>query len=72
MATKVVLQLQFLTDANKKVRISVPTPVQPVDNTAVDKAMDLIVEKQLFAFAQGMIVKKIGAEQVETTSGSVG
>ncbi|MCY0895308.1 MAG: DUF2922 domain-containing protein, partial [Alicyclobacillaceae bacterium] len=41
MATKVVLQLQFLTDGNKKVRISVPNPAQPVDNTAVDKAMDL-------------------------------
>jgi len=72
MATKISLQLQFLTDANKKVRITIPNPKQPVDNTAVDAALDLIVAKQVFAFSQGTIVKKVGAEQVQTDASSVG
>lgn len=72
MATKISLQLQFLTDSNKKVRITIPNPKQPLDNTAVEAAMDLIVAKRVFEFAQGMIVKKVGAEQVETSASSVG
>lgn len=66
------IEMQFLTDSNKKVRITIPNPVQPVDNTAVDNAMDLVVAKNVFAFPQGAIVKKVGATQVQTDSSTVG
>ncbi|MCL6517499.1 DUF2922 domain-containing protein [Alicyclobacillus sp.] len=68
MATRTVLQLDFLTDQNKRVRITIPTPKQPVDATAVQSAMDLIVQKNVFAYPQGAIVKKVGATQVTTES----
>lgn len=68
MATKVVLQMDFLTDQNKNVRINIQNPVQPLDGAAVGNVMDLIVQKGIFAFPQGQIVKKVGATQVETDS----
>ena len=71
MATKVSLQMDFLTDQNKKVRITVPNPVQPLDNSAVNNAMDLIVAKGIFVFPQGLIVKKVGATQVQTDSTAI-
>ena len=71
MASKVALEMQFLTDQNKKVRIAVANPKLPVDNTAVDSAMALIVSKNIFAFPQGMIVKKVGAVEVQTDSTNI-
>ena len=71
MATKVALQMDFLTDLNKKVRITVQNPVQPLDSTAVGNVMDLIVSKGIFAFPQGLIVKKVGATQVDTNSTAI-
>lgn len=72
MATKSTLQLQFMTDSNKQVRISIPNPKQPVDATAVDNALDLIVQKGIFAYAQGAITEKVGAQLVTTDTSSVG
>ncbi len=72
MATKLTLQLSFMTDQNKKVKVTIPNPKQPLDQTLVDSAMDLIVSKQAFLFSQGKIVKKIGAEQVQTDATSIG
>ncbi|MCL6444334.1 MAG: DUF2922 domain-containing protein [Alicyclobacillus sp.] len=71
MTTKVSLQMQFMTDQNKKVRITVPNPKQPVDSAAVNTAMDTIVAKNIFAFPQGSIVKKIGASVVQTDTNAV-
>lgn len=72
MAGKVTLQLQFLTDQNKKVRVNIPNPKQPLDSTAVQQAMDTIVAKNIFAFPQGQVVKRIGATLVQTDSNTVG
>ncbi|MCL6548796.1 MAG: DUF2922 domain-containing protein [Alicyclobacillus sp.] len=72
MATKSALQLQFLTDQNKKVRITVPNPKQPVDQAAVDQAMDVIVAKNVFAYPQGVLVKKISATLVDTNTTDIG
>ena len=72
MATKISLQMSFLTDQNKKVKVTIPNPKQPVDNKQVDVVMDLIVSKQVFLFSQGKIVKKIGAEHVQTDAASIG
>lgn len=71
MASKLQLEMQFLTDQNKKVRVTVPNPKQPTDNTAVNAAMDLIVAKNIFAFPQGLIVKKIGASVVQSDTTAV-
>ncbi|SFU97557.1 DUF2922 domain-containing protein [Alicyclobacillus macrosporangiidus] len=68
MASKTVLQLEFLTDQNKRVRITIPSPKQPVDAAAVQNAMDLIVQKNVFAYPQGVIVKRAAATQVVTDS----
>lgn len=66
MATKTTLQMVFLTDSNKKVRISIPNPKLPIDSAAVGNAMDLIVAKNVFAFPQGTIVSKVSADEVQT------
>ncbi len=71
MATKISLQLSFMTDQNKKVKVTIPNPKQPVDSAAVNSAMDLIVSKQAFMFTQGKIVSKVGAEQVQTDTTTV-
>ncbi|QQE78612.1 DUF2922 domain-containing protein [Alicyclobacillus sp. SO9] len=71
MATKSVLQLQFMTDENKKVHLSIPAPKQPVDAAAVSAALDLIVQKNIFAFSQGKIAQKIGAQLVQTDTTSI-
>jgi hypothetical protein len=71
MATKISLQLSFMTDQNKKVRVTIPSPKQPVDSAAVNTAMDLIVSKQAFLFTQGKIVSKVGTEQVQTDTATV-
>jgi hypothetical protein len=72
MATKISLQLSFMTDQNKKVKVTIPSPKQPIDAAAVSSAMDLIVSKQAFLFTQGKIVSKVGAEQVQTDTSTVG
>ncbi len=72
MATKSTLQLQFVTDSNKQVRISIPNPKQPVDATAVDNALNLIVQKPIFAFSQGAITEKVGAQLVSTDTTAIG
>lgn len=71
MAAKTTLQLTFMTDQDKKVRISIPNPKQPLDANAVSQAMDLIVSKGIFAFPQGAIVKKVDAVQVSTDSTTI-
>lgn len=71
MANKTALQMVFLTDQNKKVRVTIPNPKLPIDNTAVSNAMDLILSKNIFAFPQGMIVSKVDAEEVQTDTSVV-
>jgi hypothetical protein len=68
VASKSSLQMVFLTDQNKKVHVTIPTPKLPIDNTAVDTAMDLIVAKNIFAFPQGKIVSRVSAQEVDTNT----
>lgn len=72
MATTTVLRLQFMTDEDKKVNISIANPKQPVDNAAVDNALDVIVQKNIFLLSQGHIASKIGAELIQTDTTAVG
>lgn len=66
MATKFALHLAFMTDQNKKVRVNIPSPKQPVDSTAVDTAMQTIVNKNIFVMPQGTITSSLPAEETQT------
>lgn len=65
------LQLSFLTDLNKTVHLLVPSPVQPVNATAVSAAMDAIVAANIFVFPTGRIVKKVAAKLNSTDASQV-
>lgn len=71
MATKVSLELQFLTDQNSKVRVTIPNPKLPIDSTAVNNAMDLMIGRNVFAFTQGKLVGKVGAVEIQTDSTTI-
>jgi hypothetical protein len=60
------LELIFLTDNNKKVKLSVPEPRRDVTAAEVNAVMDLILEKQVFGFSQGKAIAKVEAKIVET------
>jgi hypothetical protein len=60
------LELYFLTDLNKKVKIAIPEPKADLTPDAVSAVMDLILQKQIFGFAQGRLVSKAKARIVET------
>ena len=64
-------EAQPMTDQNKKVKVTIQNPKQPVDSAAVNSAMDLIVSKQAFLYTQGRIVSKVGADQVQTETSSI-
>lgn len=71
MATKVALHLLFTTDQNKTVRVSVPSPKQPIDTALVDAAVKTIVDRNVFAFAQGKIVSSQPAQEIQTDTTTV-
>jgi hypothetical protein len=54
--------LVFQTETGQKVKIQIPNPKEPVDNAAINTLMDLIVEKNIFFFKGGDIVKKLEAQ----------
>ncbi len=59
---KEVLQLTFLTSLNKQVHMQIPNPKLPIDQVAVNKAMDAIVAGDIFNYPNGRIVKKVQAK----------
>ena len=60
------LELIFLTDKNKKVKLLVPEPKQNLAPAQIHAVMDLVLEKQIFGFSQGIALSKVGARVVET------
>lgn len=60
------LELYFLTDMNKKVKISIPEPKPGITSANVSAVMDLILQKGVFGFAQGRLIGKSSARIVET------
>lgn len=65
------ITMSFLTSLNKTVRIQIPDPKTPVDPVAVNQAMDAIVAADIFAFANGRIVKKVAAALNTSDSTSI-
>jgi hypothetical protein len=59
------LELQFLNTAGKTVKISVDSPVEPVDQTALNAAMDQILAANIFISTDGEFVSKKGARIID-------
>ena len=60
------LELIFLTDNNKKVKVIVPEPKAGVTAAEVNAVMDLVLERNIFGFPQGVAISKVEARVVET------
>ncbi|GEO24567.1 hypothetical protein AAC03nite_03520 [Alicyclobacillus acidoterrestris] len=71
MATKFSLYLSFMTDQNKKVRVNIPNPKQPVDASAVNNAVQTIVNKNVFSFPQGAITQALPAQETQTDTTTI-
>jgi hypothetical protein len=59
------LQLQFLNQENKTVTIAIDNPIEPVDQLALNAAMDSILMANVFVTAGGDLISKKGARIVE-------
>lgn len=61
------LELLFKNEQGKIVRLTLESPAEPVDSEAVNAAMDLIVEENVFFSSGGEWVEKAGARVVSRT-----
>ncbi|OAS87790.1 MULTISPECIES: DUF2922 domain-containing protein [Metabacillus] len=59
------LELQFLNTAGKTVKISVDSPVEPVDQIALNTAMDQLLAANIFISTDGEFVSKKGARIID-------
>lgn len=60
-----VLELQFLNIEGKTVKINIDSPNEPIDNAAVNTAMDTILAANIFTSSGGDFVSKKGARVIE-------
>ncbi len=65
------LRMIFQNEANRSVAISVPEPVEPVDEAILSACMDKIVDSNMFETTGGDITGKVRAEVVERTVDTV-
>ncbi|MCF6095307.1 DUF2922 domain-containing protein [Microaerobacter geothermalis] len=61
------LDLLFLNQEGKRVRLSINNPTEPVDPLAVSTVMDLVIAKNIFSSTGGDLISKEGAELTERT-----
>ncbi|WP_078595233.1 DUF2922 domain-containing protein [Evansella clarkii] len=61
------LELLFLNQGGKSVTLSIDEPAEPVNEQAVEAAMDEIISNNVFTSREGAFVKKRGARLVERT-----
>ena len=66
-----VLRMSFKTEAGRTVSISLNDPVDPLDPSAVEDAMDKVIDGDIFSSSSGDITTKYKAETIETTVESV-
>ncbi|WP_299093752.1 DUF2922 domain-containing protein [uncultured Metabacillus sp.] len=59
------LELQFLNTAGKTVKISIDSPVEPIDQTALNAAMDQILAANILISTDGDFVAKKGARIID-------
>lgn len=58
------LELIFKNEEGRTVRITLDSPVEPVDSEAVDAVMDLILSENVFYSSGGDWTEKVGARIV--------
>lgn len=61
------LELIFKNEQDRTVRITLSSPVEPVDSTAVAETMDLILAENIFFSSGGEWTEKAGARVVSRT-----
>ena len=66
METTKKLIISFLTSDDRKVSLSVDNPIEDITETEIKSAMDLVVEKNIFAPNGGNIVSTVEAKVVVT------
>ncbi|MCM3594642.1 DUF2922 domain-containing protein [Metabacillus idriensis] len=59
------LELQFLNEEGKQVKINIDSPKEPVVESDVSNAMDLILVSNTFTSPGGDLISKKGARVVE-------
>lgn len=59
------LELQFTTQLGKTSTISIDSPIEPVDVTKVNEAMDQILQANIFLTSSGDYISKKSATLVE-------
>jgi hypothetical protein len=59
------LELQFLNTAGKTAKITIDSPVEPVDQTVLNAAMDQILAADIFVSTDGDFVSKKGARIID-------
>ncbi|WP_409252112.1 DUF2922 domain-containing protein [Bacillus sp. SCS-153A] len=59
------LELQFLTQLGKTARISIDSPVEPVDTVQVKQVMNTLIATNVFHSNSGALVAAEGARVVE-------
>lgn len=64
MSVAKTLQLNFRNQEGRPVTISVSNPVEPVDAQAVEDAMEVITQKNIFLTTGGEITGKVSARLV--------
>jgi hypothetical protein len=60
------LELYFSTNLNKKVKLVIPEPRHNLTVAEIQNVMDLVIEKGIFGFPQGLAVEKLSARIVES------
>lgn len=66
METTKKLIMSFLTDDNRKVSLSVDNPREDISESEIKSAMDLVIEKNIFAPNGCDIVSSVEAKVVVT------
>lgn len=61
------IELQFLNEEDRTITLSLSDPVEPVDPSAVNTAMDTIISEDAFTSSGGSLVAKKGARIVDRT-----
>ncbi|PWK07876.1 DUF2922 domain-containing protein [Tumebacillus permanentifrigoris] len=61
------LELYFSTNLNKKVKLVIPEPRHDLTTAEIQDVMDLVIQKGIFGFPQGLAVEKLSARIVESS-----
>lgn len=61
------LELHFTNAAGKTAKVNIESPIEPVDQAALNNAMDEILASNIFITNDGDLVSKKGARIIDRT-----